>query len=99
MKRPTWNSTDSAVTSATRPWFRRCSRVWATWLFSVVGLADFALAIGLSRFFNAGDFMGGAYWIPSFWVPMLIVGHVAVLQVLRQMQRTGASFAQPLLHA
>ena len=40
--------------------------------------------------------MGGAYWIPSFWVPMLIVGHVAVLQVLRQMQRTGASYAQPL---
>jgi hypothetical protein len=68
--------------------------VSATWLFSVVGLIDFALAIGLSRFFNAGDFLGGAYWIPSFWVPMLIVGHVVVLQVLRQMQRTGTGFSE-----
>lgn len=71
--------------------------VHATWLFSVVGLADFALAIGLSRLFHAGDFMGGAYWIPSFWVPMLIMGHVVVVQVLRQMQRTGTGFASPVL--
>jgi hypothetical protein len=59
---------------------------WAvpmTWLFTVVGLVDFVVAIALSRIYGAGDFLGGAYWIPSFWVPMLIVGHVAIIDVLR----------------
>jgi hypothetical protein len=59
---------------------------WAvpmTWLFTVVGLVDFVVAIALSRIYGAGDFLGGAYWIPSFWVPMLLVGHVAIIDVLR----------------
>jgi hypothetical protein len=69
---------------------------WAismTWLFSVVGIADFAMAVVLSRLYNAADFMGGSYWIPSFWVPMLIVGHIIVITVLRQMKRDGVNFA------
>lgn len=69
---------------------------WAvpmTWLFSVVGIADFAMAVVLSRLYNAADFMGGSYWIPSFWVPMLIVGHIIVITVLRQMKRDGVSFS------
>jgi hypothetical protein len=64
----------------------------ATWLFSLVGLADFAMAVVLSRLYSAADFMGGSYWIPSFWVPMLIVGHVIVITVLRQMKREGRNF-------
>lgn len=69
---------------------------WAmsmTWLFSVVGIADFAMAVVLSRLYNAADFMGGSYWIPSFWVPMLIVGHIIVITVLRQMKRDGVNFS------
>lgn len=69
---------------------------WAmsmTWLFSVVGIADFAMAVVLSRLYNAADFMGGSYWIPSFWVPMLIVGHIIVITVLRQMKRDGMNFS------
>jgi hypothetical protein len=63
-----------------------------TWIFSIVGIADFAMAVVLSRLYNAADFMGGAYWIPAFWVPMLIVGHIIVITVLRQMKRDGVSF-------
>lgn len=61
----------------------------ATWLFSLVGIADFALAVVLSRLYNAANFMGGSYWIPSFWVPMLIVGHIVIIAVLRQIKRDG----------
>lgn len=64
----------------------------AAWTFTVVGLVDFAAAIALSRIFRAADHMGGSYWIPSFWVPMLLVGHWIVIVILRQMkqQRLGA---------
>jgi hypothetical protein len=67
---------------------------WAvpmTWFFTVVGLADFVSAIALSRIYSAGDFLGGAYWIPSFWVPMLIVGHIAIIDVLRLMRQKNLS--------
>jgi hypothetical protein len=64
-----------------------------TWIFSVVGIADFAMAVVLSRVYRAADFMGGSYWIPAFWVPMLIVGHIIVITVLRQMKRDGVSFS------
>jgi hypothetical protein len=64
-----------------------------TWVFTVVGIADFAMAVVLSRLYNAADFMGGSYWIPSFWVPMLIVGHIIVITVLRRMKRDGLSFS------
>jgi hypothetical protein len=63
---------------------------WAvpmTWLFTVVGLADFVIAIVLSRIYSAADFLGGAYWIPAFWVPMLIVGHIAIIDVLLLLKR------------
>ncbi len=63
---------------------------WAlpmAWLFTVVGITDFISAIALSRIYSAGDFLGGAYWIPSFWVPMLIVGHIAIIDVLRMLKR------------
>jgi uncharacterized protein (DUF983 family) len=52
-----------------------------------VGLADFVIAIVLSRIYSAADFLGGAYWIPAFWVPMLIVGHIAIIDVLLLLKR------------
>lgn len=61
----------------------------ATWLFTAVGIADFAMAVVLSRVYSAANFMGGAYWIPAFWVPVLIVGHFVIINVLRQMKREG----------
>jgi hypothetical protein len=69
---------------------------WAVpmaWLFTVVGILDFVSAIALSRIYSAGDFLGGAYWIPSFWVPMLIVGHIAIIDVLRLLKREKLSLS------
>jgi hypothetical protein len=69
---------------------------WAvpmTWLFTVVGLVDFVMAIALSRIYSAGDYLGGAYWIPAFWVPMLIVGHIAIIDVLRLLKREKLSLS------
>ena len=59
-------------------------------VFTAVGLADFISAITLSRIYSAGDFLGGAYWIPSFWVPLLIVGHLAIIDVLLLSKRTSS---------
>ena len=67
---------------------------WAipmTWAFTVVGSVDFAAAIALSRIFRAADHMGGSYWIPSFWVPMLIVGHWVVVVVLLRLRQQARS--------
>ncbi len=64
------------------------------WLFTWVGIADFAMAVVLSRLYDAANYMGGSYWIPAFWVPMLIVGHVAIIRVLRDMKSKGMTFAQ-----
>jgi hypothetical protein len=76
-------STTLALTAALLIHRKSTWAVPMTWLFTVVGLVDFVVAIALSRIYGAGDFLGGAYWIPSFWVPMLIVGHVAIIDVLR----------------
>ena len=65
----------------------------AAWTFSVVGSIDFVSAIALSRIFGAGDYLGGAYWIPAFWVPMLLIAHWIIWQVLFQMRREGKGFA------
>ncbi len=58
----------------------------ATWVFTVFGMLDFAMAIVLSRVFKNADYLGAAYWIPAFWVPMLIVGHVVIIDVLRMLR-------------
>lgn len=59
-----------------------------TWIFTVFGILDFVAAITLSRMFGAADYLGGAYWIPSFWVPLLIVGHLVIIDVLILNKRT-----------
>lgn len=48
------------------------------WIFNIVGTLDFILAIALSVSYKAGLFMGGSYWIPAFWVPMLLVTHYII---------------------
>lgn len=65
----------------------------ALWAFSIVGSLDFVSAIALSRIFAAGDHMGGAYWIPAFWVPMLLVAHWIIWRVLFRMRQQGQGFA------
>lgn len=62
-----------------------------TWIFTVVGILDFISAIALSRIYSAADFLGGAYWIPAFWVPLLIVGHLAIIDVLLLSKRAQRS--------
>jgi hypothetical protein len=37
------------------------------------------------------DFLGGSDGISSLWVPMLIVGHLIVITLLRQLKRDGLS--------
>ena len=45
------------------------------WTFNVEGALDLAAAITLATVFDAGPYMGPAYWIPAFWVPALLVSH------------------------
>jgi hypothetical protein len=85
----------SATLAFTAAFLIHRKSTWAmpmTWLFSIVGMSDFAMVVVIARVYGAADFMGGSYWIPSFWVPMLIVGHVIVINVLRRMKREGLSF-------
>jgi hypothetical protein len=66
------------------------------WVFGVFGTLDFVMAITLSRIFQPNAFLGAAYWIPAFWVPMLLVGHAIIFAVLRQMRQTGGDlFSKP----
>jgi hypothetical protein len=53
-------------------------------IFNVVGTADLLTAITLATVHNAAPFMGAAYWIPSFWVPALLVTHAITFLVLRR---------------
>jgi len=45
------------------------------WIFNLEGTVDLAAAITLGTTHGADKFMGAAYWIPSFWVPALLVTH------------------------
>jgi hypothetical protein len=45
------------------------------WIFNLEGTVDLAAAITLGTTYGADKFMGAAYWIPSFWVPALLVTH------------------------
>jgi hypothetical protein len=83
----------AAVLAFLGAWLLMRESRWAVpmvWSFTVVGLLDFAAAIALSRIFRAADHMGGSYWIPSFLVPMLIVGHWIVIVVLMKLRRDRA---------
>lgn len=45
------------------------------WIFNLWGTADLVVAIVQGTRNGADGFMGAAWWIPSFWVPALLVTH------------------------
>jgi hypothetical protein len=54
------------------------------WLFNIVGTIDFISSIVLANVYGSAPFLSAAYWIPAFWVPMLITSHyVMYVQLLR----------------
>ena len=54
------------------------------WVFNVFGTVDLLVAITMGTIYNAVTAMGPAYWIPSFWVPLLRVTHYVIFVVLRR---------------
>jgi hypothetical protein len=53
------------------------------WLFNIVGTIDFISSIVLANVCGSSPFLSAAYWIPAFWVPMLITSHyVMYVQLL-----------------
>jgi hypothetical protein len=52
------------------------------WLFNLEGSIDLLAAITLAILYDAGPYMGAAYWIPSFWVPALLVTHYLTFRLL-----------------
>jgi hypothetical protein len=57
------------------------------WLFNIVGTIDFVSAITLANLHGAAPFLSAAYWIPAFWVPLLIASHyVMFVQLIRATQ-------------
>ena len=52
------------------------------WIFNLVGTVDLVAAIVLGTTHGADKFMGATYWIPSFWVPALLVTHYITFVVL-----------------
>jgi hypothetical protein len=52
------------------------------WIFNLFGSVDLVAAIALATLYDAGRFMGPAYWIPAFWVPALLVSHFLIFKLL-----------------
>jgi hypothetical protein len=50
--------------------------------FNLEGTVDLINAIVLANMHGVAPFMGAAYWIPSFWVPALLVTHYVTFLVL-----------------
>ena len=60
------------------------------WVFNIFGTLDLALAIVLANICQAPTHMGAAYWIPAFWVPMLLVSHYVVFRILAGKRRASS---------
>jgi hypothetical protein len=54
------------------------------WIFNLEGSIDLLLAITLATVYDAGPYMGAAYWIPALWVPALLVTHYLTFLLLRR---------------
>lgn len=54
------------------------------WFFNIFGSLDFVVAIALSRITNSLVHMGAAYWIPGFFVPLLIAAHYVLFVQLNR---------------
>jgi hypothetical protein len=63
------------------------------WLFNVVGTLDFISSITLANVYGAAPFLSAAYWIPAFWVPMLIVSHYVMFVQLTRVSTSRPVFA------
>src|SRR5262245_52566654 len=61
---------------------RRRAAPALVWIFNLEGTLDLMAAITLGTIYQASDFMGAAYWIPSFWVPALLVTHYLGFRVM-----------------
>jgi hypothetical protein len=77
----------AAVLAALALWAVR--KQWASaktwvWVFNIWGTLDLAVAISLAVVFRAAPYLGAAYWIPSFWVPLLLATHALVFVYLRK---------------
>jgi hypothetical protein len=57
------------------------AKAWV-WVFNLWGTADLITAISLAVIHRSPPFLGAAYWIPAFWVPMLFATHVVVFVYL-----------------
>lgn len=60
------------------------------WLFNIVGTLDFLIAIGLSRYTQSFALLGAAYWIPAFFVPLLLGAHYALHLQLRRLSSSAS---------
>jgi len=54
------------------------------WAFNIFGTVDLLVAITTGTIYNAVIAMGLAYWIPAFWVPLLLVTHYVTFVLLRR---------------
>ncbi len=59
------------------------AKTWV-WVFNIWGTLDLITAVALAVAFKSAPFLGAAYWIPSFWVPMLLATHAVVFVYLRR---------------
>ncbi len=59
------------------------AKAWV-WIFNLWGTADLLTAIGLAVVFQSPPHLGAAYWIPAFWVPLLLATHLLVFTYLRK---------------
>ena len=77
----------AALLAAVALWAVRHQSSWAktsVWVFNIWGTADFITAISLAVVFRSAPSLGAAYWIPAFWVPMLLASHLVVFNYLRR---------------
>ena len=74
------------IAFAAIPLVLRGSRVAkpVVWIFNIFGTVDLLVAITTGTIYNAVVAMGAAYWIPAFWVPLLLVTHYVTFVVLRR---------------
>ena len=61
------------------------------WMFNLEGPVDLVIAITLATVYDAGAFMGPAYWIPAFWVPALLVTHYVTFVLLLRRPAAGVA--------
>ena len=80
----------------------RTGRGWAlllVWIFNIVGTVDLITALSHAE---AVPYIGAAWYIPTFWVPLLLVSHAMIFARLIRRARdsetkTNSDF--PLVHS